>query len=305
MEAGHPVRFGKFIHLKFLDMKKNILILTVILAACSLSALAIFPANEKGKEAAAASEETKPIAEYPMGRIQDLIHPVYLGKGCNGPKEESDLVYKIDHRFYATTTKSQLLKAETIWDILPMNNRQYGEEYGLVSISPVTFDEETRNIEYNEPGFSIKGEDIRLTEQQKTFLASVEYSDNIYFRGDFGTSEAIGNHYMQYFVTVVPEQEAEFMMGDEALIRYLKNNIGPETTHLTKDKVKPAKVHFTINPQGILENVYLGYTSGFEEVDELLVKVVKQMPGAWLPARNADGEAVPQELVFYFGNEGC
>lgn len=54
-----------------------------------------------------------------------------------------------------------------------------------------------------------------------------------------------------------------------------------------------------------IAHVKLTETSGYTSVDKGLVELITTMTGKWDPATNSKGESVNQELVFFFGLEGC
>ncbi|WP_400077834.1 hypothetical protein [Winogradskyella sp. R77965] len=47
-------------------------------------------------------------------------------------------------------------------------------------------------------------------------------------------------------------------------------------------------------------------TTNYVSIDENLMETIKNIPRKWVPAENADGEKMEQELVFTFGpRNGC
>ena len=108
-----------------------------------------------------------------------------------------------------------------------------------------------------------------------------------------------------YYLTVIPEKEAAYASGHDALIAYLKENSKDKTAIIKEDKLQPGKVNFTITKNGTIANVKLTSTSGYTSVDKALIELITYMPEKWDPATNSKREKVDQELVFFFGLAGC
>lgn len=70
-------------------------------------------------------------------------------------------------------------------------------------------------------------------------------------------------------------------------------------------KTKPAKLYFTVTKDGAISNVSLDRISGYVPMDEAMIDLLKNVPGSWQPAENAEGEKVDQELVITFSMSGC
>ncbi|NND50902.1 MAG: hypothetical protein HKN54_00765 [Flavobacteriaceae bacterium] len=56
---------------------------------------------------------------------------------------------------------------------------------------------------------------------------------------------------------------------------------------------------------GTISDARIQSTSGYIEVDNKLIELILKTTGAWVPAKNSEGEHVDQELVVTFGNMGC
>ena len=110
---------------------------------------------------------------------------------------------------------------------------------------------------------------------------------------------------MSYFITVVPEKQAEYIGGQNLLIDYLRANSNPHTTGIEQKNLKPGQYTFTVNKEGSISKARLGTSSGYPEVDNILLDLIRNMPGKWIPATNSQGERVEQEYVFFFGVDGC
>lgn len=207
-----------------------------------------------------------------------------------------ELFYDIDSRFKATISKEKLHQAKSIVDILPEKATQQIESCQLVEVEIYK-------------GEKQKGRSSELNEAQLKLLQSADYSTDICIKANYKTKNAhtgeLESEYLSYYITVVPEKEAEFTSGQDALMDYLKENSKKETAIITKDKLKAGRVNFTVTKNGTVSNVQLTSTSGYPTVDTTLVELIQNMPQNWTPATNSKGEKVEQEFVFFFGMEGC
>ena len=248
-------------------MKKNILIFCTVLAAFSLTAFG------------------------------------YLN-WSNPQPAEMDLVYNVDSRFIATITKEDLHKAKSVADITPEKAEWDKISFLNMKVAILQDDGEIAEL----------GDDGVLNADQIKLLQSTDYSTNFYMEGR-GKRKGAGPEGLKdldqeefnlaYYITIVPEQEAEYAGGQKALIDYLKINSQIYTSIIEEDQLRPGQVSFTVTKAGTIGKVELNSTSGYPTIDEVLVGLVKNIPGKWHPAKNAKGERVDQELVFFFGRQGC
>lgn len=263
-------------------MKKSILIICSVIIF-SVSAFAYM-----------SWEDRRPVQEISCSKTvifdsnySDLFTPIKL-----------DLVYKVEPRFMTRVTKERLNNATTIIDILPKEATKRMETYQNVVVSILQDNGEVKEIGVNET----------LNEAQLELLQSADYSTNFYINADCQQRTEVGKlqrYALVYYMTIIPEQEAIFAGGNKALVDYLKENSKAETAIITEEKLRPGKVHFIVTKEGKITNVKLESTSGFSSVDEKLIELITDMPQNWQPATDSKGEKVDQELVFFFGLEGC
>lgn len=266
-------------------MKKSILIFCSVTVMIGLTSFAYANWNNS------ASVEEKIIAQKELLFERDFT--TFIGQNI-----APDLVYKVDSRFIARITKSKLNQAKSIIDILPKEGTEFMETYENVV---VTIFGETDEIK-------VIGNDEILNTAQLDLLKSADYSTNFYITATCKRRNENGELYwynLVYYMTVMPEQEAEFTGGKAELVKYLKDNSKAVTSIITREKLKPGRFNFTVTKAGTIENVELTSTSGYSVVDERLVELIENMPKKWKAATNAKGEKVNQELIFFFGLEGC
>ena len=64
-------------------------------------------------------------------------------------------------------------------------------------------------------------------------------------------------------------------------------------------------MQFTVTKEGTITKVKLTNTSGYPDVDQLMIELVKKTPGEWIPAQTESGEKVDQVFIYTFGLMGC
>lgn len=269
-------------------MKKNILILSALITTFSLMAFSFM--NWGAKEV-----KLEPLSCNKMARVDyDFVNYSYL-------QIKPDFVYKVDNRFMTTISKEKLDKATSIIDILPKEETQTKEGYKNVRVALVGKNDKATT--------EIMGDNERLNPAQIELLQSTDCTSNIRITSNCKQknpyTNKLENYSLVYYITIVPSKEAEFKEGHEALLKYLKENSKEKITIVKKEQLQPGRVKFTINREGLIANVKLESTSGYPSIDEVFVGLIKNMPQKWNPAQNAQGEKVDQELVFFFGIEGC
>ena len=95
------------------------------------------------------------------------------------------------------------------------------------------------------------------------------------------------------------------MAGKDALINYLMKGSEDERTLAKADKMRPAKLYFTVTKLGAISDVKIGNRSGYEAFDARMVELLKELPCKWTPAENEEDEKIDQELVVSWGFQGC
>ena len=218
----------------------------------------------------------------------------------NTLKNETDVefVYNVQSRFNTTISKKEVLNAKNIIDLVPKNATENLTTYTNVIVTKV-------NWSGNE--INIWGEDENLNDDQVALLNSLNYSEHFYINADCINTEngTVENYRLVYFLTIVPEKEAEYLAGNYALLNYLKDGSKKEISISKSEELKPGRINFTISPEGNIDFVTVSSTCNYKKIDTKMVDLIKNMPGKWKPATNENGEKVAQELVFFYGIEGC
>ncbi|MBL4669383.1 MAG: hypothetical protein JKY30_08985 [Flavobacteriales bacterium] len=261
-------------------MKKSILIISAVFTTVSLMAFSYLNSATESSQELITENTTENIIEEPV---------------------TIDFVYDIDSRFMSTVTKEKLHNAKSILDFLPKSQTETVVSYDYVRVTILD--------DYHQTDMKATGKDDVLTAAQLKLLQTVDYSANILIRANFKQKNKVtGELEYNYFtphITIVPEKEAEYVNGKDALIDYLKVNSQEQIAIVKDGKVKGGKLYFTVTKSGVISDVKLSATSGYPSIDKRMVELMTKAPGKWQAAENAKGEKVAQKLVFSFGTIGC
>lgn len=223
-----------------------------------------------------------------------------LGKMVN--KGEKDILFfNVGTRFISSFSKEQLSHARSLADFMP--KEEYSAIISFDSVSVILLDHNYNFVKI------ITGKDAKFNKEQLHLLESLPYSADLLIRADYQQtspySGKIEDNYTTPHLTIVPEKEAEFEYGKQALIDYVKNNTAHFETRVDPLNLQPGKVRFTISSSGEVKDVFLEATSGYESFDNAVMNLLSKIDGNWEPATNAKGDKVEQQLVFAFGIIGC
>lgn len=207
--------------------------------------------------------------------------------------------YDVNSRFINTITREQLHKSSSIREIYPEGAMDHVGAMNKNIVALILGEEEE---------LSEIGEGEQLTEAQMALLRSTDYSSLFYIRAEItGKFPMEGNRhdYISYYMTVVPEQQAAYPKGMDALINYYSENTKEDVAGYTEKELKPGQITFTVSKEGSVKDVLLQSSCGQEKIDRKLMELTNSMPGQWLPARNTEGQTVDQKFLFSFAVPGC
>lgn len=267
-------------------MKKSVILIFTVITTLCLAALGY--ANWSDSEAQQAEIN-----------IDESIENLKYFEYQNQQGSNFEFYYGVAPRFLATITKDKLLQSKTLVDLVPKGATTGIDSFRDVNIGFVPRDNNKLAT----------GDNGRLNQKQLTLLLQADYSTNFYVEA-FAKSEnsynnAIRDEPFVYYITVVPEKQAQFKNGHSALLAYLKAYSKESIGYYTKDQLKPGKIYFVVSKKGEITHVELDSSSGISSVDETMIKLISTMPGEWFPATNSNGKEVEQQLVFSFGLQGC
>ncbi|MDH3698803.1 MAG: hypothetical protein OEQ81_09070 [Flavobacteriaceae bacterium] len=268
-------------------MKKRILLFSIFLVIVLVAAFAF---NDMTKPTAdqqeLASTEVSVSEAQPSEKVPEKKDPV--------------IQFDLGPRFKGIK-KSELNKATSFADFIGQKHANRIIKYKSLSVIELDDDKQTdRKITTN------SGE---LTQAQREHLQAAGLSTNVLIWAEYTEkweeSGLVEDSYWTPHLTVVPEKQAVYVVGEKAFIDYLEENIPEFRNFLRKEQLQPGRIYFTVGKEGTITQVELQATSGIPEMDEKLVKLVHEAPGKWTPAENVKGEKVAQVLVVFFGSLGC
>lgn len=226
--------------------------------------------------------------------------PNLEGTKCHVTPTYIDMYYGLGSRFEAIT-KSELNQAKTVADFFKPGEVQPLLNYTSVEIVLIENDKQTDQ--------RMENDFFHLSEEQVNWLKNMDYATHFlvrtYFQALDPETGKIEQQRSEPHFTVVPETQANYSLGERAFIDFITQENRGNTANLSEDDLGFAKLAFTVNEDGTLSNFKLDRSTGSTKIDEAIVKIVKYAPGIWVPARNAQGQVVKQQLVLTIGAGGC
>ena len=266
-------------------MRKNVIISALFMISFSIVAYAYF--SNRYPEADSVSACNSPSKAFE----QQFKLP--------SEKKDIEFVYELGTRYLTQITKKELMDINSISDVLPADAME-----DIVSCH--------KNIvTHVKPDKSITkyGEGDVLTEEQIGLLRSLDYSDDFCIWADsYRKNSYTGKpevYDLIYYLTIVPESQAEYMDGQGALLNYLKNVSLEYQMGMDPNVLKPARMRFTVNKEGRIQDVIVESSCAYSEMDDVLKDALVNAPGEWRVAKDDLGNSVSQDFVFYYGLRGC
>ena len=267
-------------------MKKQILLSVLLLAAISMAVLAFTHEGEKAIEksdlASGDIEESEPNeVETPVGpELPKFVFDV-------GPR----------HR---AIKKSKLDQATSFNDFIGKEHQDRIVKYKSLSVFELKDGEKTE-MELS----SYTGD---LTPAQQDYLKTVAINEEVLiwatYTEKWPEKDEIEESYWTPYLTVVPEKQARYKKGKDALIAYL--NLQSSNLNAGKSEgLKPARIQFTIGEDGTISGLEVEAGSGNKELDHKIMDLISNTNGDWIPAENASGKKVSQNMLIYYGIMGC
>ncbi|MEM5564648.1 hypothetical protein WNY78_06015 [Psychroserpens sp. AS72] len=213
-----------------------------------------------------------------------------------------DLYYGVDARF-SPIKKSDIHKATTIYDFLNAGEKEQIAHINSVKLVIIKNNQQSDIQAY--------GDSDQLTDEQLNILRSTDYFSHFTIKTQFKEKNKENGKMEERFfgphITVVPDKQATYNDGHEALINYLKENSKESMNVIKGDNLGAIKLSFIVTKEGTIAHVkHDAMTTGYASIDQKLKELIKNIPGEWTPAENAQGEKMDYEFVFTFGlRDGC
>ena len=269
------------------DMKKRILLLVSLIA---ILILAVFAFTNSEVLSSPKPELAKgDTSEVEQSAIENVVGP-----------ELPEFVFDLGTR-HKSIKKTVLQQATSFNDFIGQEHVNRIVEYYSLSVSELENGKQTDH--------KISGTSGELTVAQLDFLQSVDYGTDILLWATYlekwEESGKIEDSYWTPHLTVVPEKQAAYKNGKDALLNYLKVQSEARIIENLEDRPQPGRLHFTVSTDGAIKNTEIRSSSGNTAIDNIMAELIANTSGEWIPAENAQGEKVEQELVLFFGSMGC
>lgn len=242
--------------------------------------------------------------------IAGISMPMKEIPGETEPQENLD--YMVD-TWSSPVTREDVKKITSIMDFwsgdyLTKYKRDSFREIWVVNLKD--YPDWTLDVSEIDPENKASSPTVEFTQEQLDLVANADYSDHLRFSARFdrttlATGEVENNILISQSMSLVPEVQATYKGGYDALINYLKKTSKDHVKHVKRDEVGRCRIFFTVTDKGSVSEVRMVESSNYTEVDKALIRIVKDMPRKWRPARTENGKKVDQEFVFTFGRAGC
>ena len=193
-----------------------------------------------------------------------ILTSLLLLVGLSGFSQE--FYYAVHGKYTRPIHKEKLSNATTLSDMMPYYPSAWIDSYSSVEVSTVS----------NGTPMSFASDNEILNEYQKDILRTADLGSdvviNIIYKTENSATRQLMSRIINYDVTVVPEFEAEYLTGSNAMSEYLKvNAIDKIGVKMSKDFTQ-AIVSFTVNEDGKIADAMVSKSSGDAATDKLLLK---------------------------------
>ncbi len=268
-------------------MKRKITYISIILVSIGFAAYGFMDRAPEPKQSASCCVNYADIA---------LFNPNFLDDDTVEVNRPS--YYSVQSRYMNQVTQTALRGANWIDDLIPDYPSNWITHYISVNISSVRNGEEIIAMSTSN----------ELSKEQKDLINSLNPNADIAVQIRYKAINAATGHIepleMNVWMTLVPEKQAEFVGGYDALLSYLENKgmalIGKDVLN----RLRPSSVIFVINEAGKVEEATMSTTTGSALIDKTLIGLVNNMP-KWKPAEDVNGKTVSQEFQLAVGMPGC
>ena len=147
-----------------------------------------------------------------------------------------------------------------------------------------------------------------LSQEQKDIMNMADAGTDISVKVQYIPENTLTHNDIKeidFIITIDPENEAEYIGGQQKLNQYLKENAIDKIPDGSFKNYDLTAIKFAINEDGqiidahIFDSVYQTYKN--EKINDLLLETIRNMP-CWTPAEYSNGIKVKQEFVLTVGN---
>ena len=191
-------------------------------------------------------------------------------------------------------TKEEVRKAHALIDLNKHYKPSWVREYISVEIST----HHQGNIKKS------TGKNDILTQEQKEQLNSADVNTEIAVKVKYIPENTLKQNDPKEFnfsFKIDPDREATYTGGQQQLKKYLKENAIDKVSKTNFRQHHVTALKFTITEEGAIVDAYVFEPSKDEQVDELLLDAICNMPN-WQPAEYANGLRVRQEFALTVGD---
>ena len=201
-----------------------------------------------------------------------------------------DLSYVLVEREKLSVLQSELASAEVLDDIHPDYKGEWVEKYISTEIKVIN----------NGTIKSVKGENTILSQAQKKLISNAEVGSELMIVVHYIPKNSLKNNTpkeMHYSYQILPATLAEFPGGYEGFDLFVNQNITTKLSPDLREKLKIAKIQFTISEDGSIDNVHFLEGTNDLELNSFLIDTICKMP-FWAPAQDLYGNSTKQTLRF-------
>lgn len=210
-----------------------------------------------------------------------------------------DVYYNVSSRWWRQLSREELKNARSLEDVFRESDFRDARPFRNSRV--IVLGDELAHLEQESSDSQF------FNGAQKQILQEADYNSSLLVTGVLEPQESgpsVRDSFL-YYISVVPEQRAEYLDGFEALVRHVKSHSIKEFEEIGVKNLQPGQVSFSVDEKGRVGNAKIKATCGHKKMDAKMIRLIEEIPGIWVPAKNADGENVSEELVFSFGRMGC
>ncbi|CAM1351669.1 energy transducer TonB [Tenacibaculum insulae] len=241
-------------------------------------------------------------SEVKNGEIvsEKLIHTDFNSFADQSVKSltKNNINYFVKGANKKTITKSKLIKAKTLKDIIEHFPTSWISEYVSIDVYRTTAGKEVKASSKN----------LILTAKQKALFKNANIGDDVLIKIAYKSKNSVTNklnlNEANIKMKVFPESSARFIGNENSLQEFLVKNSDNDLANWQYKPMESAIASFVINEIGTVTAVKIVTSTGVVSLDQSIIALLYKMPN-WKPAMNYNGKPVKQQFEFVIGDMGC